>query len=110
MQTKLSQTALDTEKLAVQDRDSARLREVQVRDKIPAVLAILLTVGFFSVLSAMMFLPIETDARPIIDVLLGALGTAWISCITYYFGSSHGSQTKNMLWAGQLSRLESSRK
>ncbi len=72
-------------------------REVQIRDGVPALLATLLTLGFFGILSAMMFFPIEKEAIQVVDVMLGALGTAWISCITYYFGSSHGSQIKNQL-------------
>lgn len=97
LQTKMSQFALEKAKLAEQDRESARMREIQTRDKMPAFLATLLTFGFFGILTAIMFWPIEKEAREIINIMLGALGTAWISCITYYFGSSHGSQTKNLL-------------
>jgi hypothetical protein len=94
LQTKLSQIILDKTSLAINDRNSARQREMQVHDKIPSLLAILLTIGFFSVLFALLFFPMTNESSHIIGVMLGALGTAWISCITYYFGSSYGSQIK----------------
>ncbi len=97
LQTKLAEFTLDEKKLVIRDRANAREREVQTRDNVPALLATLLTLGFFGILSAMMFFPIEKEAGQVVDVMLGALGTAWISCITYYFGSSHGSQAKNQL-------------
>jgi hypothetical protein len=95
LQVKLAQLHLDTETSVAKDRDSARQREIQVHDKIPALLAILLTVGFFSILFAIIFFPMSQESSHIIDVMLGALGTAWVSCITYYFGSSYGSHIKN---------------
>ncbi len=67
------------------------------KDKVPALLALLLTLGFFSMIWLMMLCPIQNGSREILDVLLGSVGTAWVSCITYYFGSSHSSQLKTQL-------------
>lgn len=91
---KMEQLGIDEQKIATLDRDSARQREIQVQDKVPAILAMMVTVGFFGVLLTMTFYPIQPDAKGVIDVMLGALGTAWICCVNYYFGSSCGSKQK----------------
>jgi len=80
--------------LGLQDRDSARRRALACQDKVPAILAILMTLGFFATLGAMMFVPLQESAQGVMDVMLGSLGTAWISCIAYYFGASY-RQRKN---------------
>ncbi len=95
--TKMTELGIDEQKIAAMDRDSARQREMVTKDKIPAVLALLLTFGFFGVLTMMMLYPIQQGTQGVIEVMLGSLGTAWISVITYYFGSSYGSQIKTQL-------------
>jgi len=95
--TKMAELGIDEQKIAAMDRDSARQREMVTKDKIPAVLALLLTFGFFGVLAMMMLYPIQQGTQGVIEVMLGSLGTAWISVITYYFGSSYGSQIKTQL-------------
>ena len=95
--TKMAELGIDEQKIAAMDRDSARQREMVTKDKIPAVLALLLTFGFFGVLTMMMLYPIQQGTQGVIEVMLGSLGTAWISVITYYFGSSYGSQIKTQL-------------
>ena len=95
--TKMAELGIDEQKIAAMDRDSARQREMITKDKIPAALALLLTLGFFGVLTLMMLYPIQQSAQGVIDVMLGSLGTAWISVIGYYFGSSYGSQLKTQL-------------
>ena len=95
--TKMASLGIDEQKIAAMDRDSARKRQVSVKDTIPSVLAVMLTLGFFGILFAMMYYPIQAAAKSVIDIMLGSLGTAWISCITYYFGSSYGSQIKTQL-------------
>lgn len=98
---KMQELGIDEEKIAALDRDSARQREIQVKDNVPALLSVLVTLGFFGVLLTMIFYPIQSDAKDVLDVMLGALGTAWISCISYYFGSSYGSKLKTQIMAKQ---------
>jgi hypothetical protein len=84
----------ELERIAAGDRQSAREREIQVRDNTPKILAYLVTVGFFSVLGYMIVcgLPV-VGAEPLL-IMLGSLGTAWTAIIAYYYGSSNGSQMK----------------
>lgn len=76
------------------DRQSARSREVSVRDHTPKVLAYGVTVGFFGILSWMLRDGLPTEGRDAILIMLGALGGAWGSIVSYYFGSSSGSKAK----------------
>lgn len=92
---KMKELDISEEKLTYDDRDSARKREIAVKDWIPGTMAVLVTSGFFSVLSYMMTHHIPVEDRDTLNLMLGSLGTAWISIISYYFGSSMSSRTKD---------------
>ena len=90
------------EELAFKDRDSARNREIQVKDWTPRILAYSITVGFFGILIFMLRAKAvgagaDLPYRDVLNVMVGALGTAWISVVTYYFGSSAGSKAKDVM-------------
>ena len=83
--------------LQVSDMNSARQREIQVRDDTPRVLAYVTTGLFGAVLFYMMSFELPTGSERVIDVMLGSLGTAWLMSMSYYFGSSIGSDAKTSL-------------
>jgi hypothetical protein len=85
----------ELEQLAVNDRNSARQREMTVRDRIPAILAIGVTVGFFGILLYMLKAGLPNDGREPLLLMLGSLGAGWTSVMAYYFGSSAGSAKKD---------------
>ena len=87
---------LNFEKLAVEDRKSAREMQATTRSKMPPILASAVTVGFFGIVVMMFFNQIDSN-NPAILMMLGSLGTAWTGIIAYYFGSSAGSQAKTDL-------------
>jgi hypothetical protein len=87
------------EQLGNDDRNSARQREMTVKDVTPKLLALVVTLGFFGVLTFMLFQAVPKDSRDVLNIMLGSLGTAWISIIAYYFGSSSGSAQKTELLA-----------
>lgn len=84
---------------AAADRASARDMEIQTKSGLPGLLAILVTFGFFALLALCAFHDMPASSEKILDVMTGSLGTAWIMIITYYFGSSAGSDRKTELLA-----------
>lgn len=92
---KMRELDIDLERISNEDRDSARSREVSLRDWTPRVLAGLITVGYFGVLFWMLRFGLpNTGSSEALLVMLGALGTAWGGVVAYYFGSSAGSKEK----------------
>jgi hypothetical protein len=89
---------LNFEKLAVDDRKSAREMQATTRSMMPPILASAVTVGFFGIVVMMFFNQIDSN-NPAILMMLGSLGTAWTGIIAYYFGSSAGSQAKTEMMA-----------
>jgi hypothetical protein len=87
---------LNFEKLAVEDRKSAREMQAITRSWAPPILAGAVTIGFFVIMGLMFFNKVDSN-NPAILMMLGSLGTAWTGIIAYYFGSSAGSQDKTDL-------------
>jgi hypothetical protein len=89
--------AADLEKIAADDRASARGREMAIRDKTPAVGFYLLSVGFFALLSALITIPIPDSNKAVVFTLVGTLGTAWIGAVQYYYGTTRSSGVKDQM-------------
>jgi hypothetical protein len=106
MQAMGFQDAEELEKIAAQDRADARARQIQVKDKLPAVLAICVTAGFFAVLFLAFTKGVNDQSRDLANIMIGTLGTAWVAVITYYFGSSAGSAQKSELLATMEKRKQ----
>lgn len=85
----------DAERVYMEDRKSAREREIAVKDKTPAILAGVSFTGFFSILGLMMFVEIPPTAKDPLLIMLGALGAIVTGITQYYYGSSSGSAKKN---------------
>ena len=85
--------------LAVENTKDARAMQVSTRSLVPAVLAIMMTVGFLSILIGQMggWL-VPDDGQPVM-LQLGALNTAWAASIAYYFGTTFGSGSKTEMIA-----------
>ena len=93
LQKQAQELGLNFEKLAVEDRKSAREMQATTRSIVPPALAAIVTIGFFGILAMMMFGKVDGN-NPTILMMLGSLSTAWTGIIAYYFGSSAGSQAK----------------
>jgi len=92
---KLSDAGISYERIAADDRASARSREESVKDWTPRLLAFCITAGFFALLGVMTWHNIPIANQQMINIVVGSLGAAWLAVINYYFGSSAGSAKKD---------------
>lgn len=92
------------DKTAAGDRDSARRREMELKDKIPAHLAYMVIGGFFVVALAQLIAfigwpeqvtKIPSQAWVIIGNISGYLAAEAKSAAAYYFGTTSGSRAKD---------------
>jgi hypothetical protein len=86
-------------RLGNEDRESARNREIQVKDRTPKILAYIVTAGFFGMLVFMLFKPIPPENRDIVNIMLGVLGSTFGGIVGYYYGSTKGSEAKSAMLA-----------
>jgi hypothetical protein len=103
-QKRIEELGIDRERLSNEDRNSARQREIAVRDHTPKIMALLVTLGFFGVLAFMLTQPVPEQGREALLVMLGALGSAWGAIMNYYFGSSAGSKDKTEALSAAIKR------
>lgn len=88
---------IDKATLDINNTKSARDMQMVTKASTPAVLTYIITIGFFGILTYMMSSS-YSSSEPLL-VMLGSLATAWIACVNFWFGSSHGSAVKSELLA-----------
>lgn len=88
----LQQLAVTAEQNRLADVQNARARQTSnPKDYTPQFLAGGVTLGFFGALAAVMVAPLSNSVHDLLLVMIGALQSAWIAVISYYFGSSKDS-------------------
>jgi len=87
---------LNFEKLDVEDRKSARDMQSTTRSRTPDILSGVITIGFFGILIAMLMGYPKEGSQPLL-IMLGSLGTAWISVVAFWFGSTNSGQKKDVM-------------
>lgn len=97
---KLDQQETERQRLDVEDRISARMRETEVKDKVPSRLAYII-IGSFVCLSAFIIghpyvsdKTLDTGMIGMIGTIIGYLSAKAEQVSSYYFGSSRGSDHK----------------
>ena len=93
LKTRMAELGIDAEKLAAEDRASARAMQIKTGSHVPAVLGLTITVGFFGILVALMTGVLKLWDNAGLQMLLGSLGTSWGMVVSYYFGASHKPPT-----------------
>lgn len=86
--------------LEVQDRQGARDMQTATRSRIPPTLALLIVLCWAGVQGFLFTHIIDPSMRELIARVLGTLDGALMLVLSFYFGSSHGSQQKTELMAG----------
>jgi hypothetical protein len=100
----LRQNQIDLEKIASDDRSSARNLLIQTKSFVPAVLSIGVTIGYFSILTLMLRGELKVGDSQALLLMLGGLGSAWGAVMQYWFGSSAGSATKDVTIQAQAAK------
>lgn len=89
----------DLEAIAASDRKSARDMQIAIRSKMPAILSVLVTVGYFGILTGMMTKTLQLADSQALLLMLGSLTTAWGMVMAFWFGTTRASEVKTELLA-----------
>lgn len=96
---------VEEEKARLADVQNARLREMNItattgqRDINLYVLAWTVIIGFFALMTLLIFRPLPPGAEGYVNQLFGTLGTGFGLVLGYFFGSSKSSSDKTALLA-----------
>ncbi len=102
----LRQASVEERRIDAADRANARARQIEMRDWMPSALGVLIILGFFVVLGAMVSQKLPPGAKTEFSIMLGALATMTASVVNYFFGSSAGSKEKTRLMARLPERFD----
>lgn len=87
------------EELSVQNTQGARDMQVATRSWVPSALAIIITVGYLGILIGLMKGVLVVADNQVLLVLVGALATGFGTVLNFFLGSSHSSQSKDVMLA-----------
>jgi hypothetical protein len=92
----------ELEKMIEEDVANARQREVEMakagaKDNTPKALAACITLGFFVTLWVVFIHGVPPATHDLAIGMVNVLGTAWVCVVSYYFGSSSGSDKKTQI-------------
>ena len=88
---------IDLAQIDAGDRDSARKREIALKDSTPTILAGVVCFGFFGTLIGLLLYGLPSKGQDAVLILLGALSAAFTAIVNYYYGSSSGSKAKEQI-------------
>ena len=98
LQAKAQELGLNFEKLATDDRKSAREMQISTRSFVPALLSILIVVAWALVQYFLLTHIIAQEMRELVARVLGTLDGALMLVLGFYFGGIHNaSETNQML-------------
>jgi hypothetical protein len=92
---------IDLERLAYDDAASARHREIELKDKMPGAIAIILFILFGATMLGLFSMEVPDGNKAIVYSLVGSLGTMTVTAAAYYHGTTRGSARKD----GVISRM-----
>ena len=96
----LESNKIDLERVAAEDRGSARDMQKVTHSVMPAVLTLLITCGFFGVLGWMLYDSTVENSPPLL-VMLGSLGATWTGACAFWFGTTSSSREKTAMLAAK---------
>jgi hypothetical protein len=97
LQSKAQELGLNFEKLAVDDRKSARDMQVSTKSFVPALLSILVVCAWALIQYFLLTHVIAQEMRELVARVLGTLDGALMLVLSFYFGGSSDSQDKDAM-------------
>lgn len=84
--------------------EGARDRQIRLQDNTNTVLGIGTSIAFFAIIGVLIFFGthVEDGIKELLFTLLGVVSTGWANVMSYYFGTSAGSQQKTQAIASAL--------
>ena len=105
---KIAMEAQQTERMRIDkdDRNSARDREKAVKDSVPARLASVTIIGFFATVGYVLSgqVNLTGEAGILIGTIVGYVSAKADQVLSYYFGSTSSSKTKDATINGMLAK------
>lgn len=95
----LAQNEITLAQLEVTNTQGAREMQMAVKSKTPDILAVIIVTGFFGILITMMMGLLTVTDQQALLILLGSLSAGFGAVLNFFFGSSRGSQNKDVLLA-----------
>ena len=97
LKARAQEMGLDFEKLAVADRASARQMQMTTGSFVPPLLSVLVVVAWTTIQYFLLTHVIDPSMRELVARVLGTLDGALMLVLSFYFGSSSGSQAKDQM-------------
>lgn len=98
-QAQMEAAGIDLARIDAEDRDSARQRQVQMKDHTPSVLGVIILTGFFGILAYILRFGLPDVGGEVLLIMIGALGAMTTQVGNFFFGSSSGSKSKDAMIA-----------
>jgi hypothetical protein len=94
LKTRMAELGIDAEKLAAEDRASARTMQTSTGSWVPPVLACVVTGGFFGILIGLLTGDLKLWESTTLSLLIGSLSTAFSAVLAFYYGASFKPPSK----------------
>ena len=103
---RIAELGIDLERIHSEDRNSARNRQVQLKDQVPNVLAFVVIVGFFATVGYVFSgnIMLVGEQGILVGTIIGYVSAKADQVLSYFFGSSSGSDKKNQIMADMQKR------
>jgi len=112
IEIKFKKLEMDLEAKYLEDKQSAREMQMKTRSKVPGILTIIFTLGYFLLTTFMLNFVMQmvevemTDFQIMfVSSIFGAFNAIMVQIISFYFGSSNGSEEQGALVANRFNGL-----
>jgi hypothetical protein len=94
LKLKMAELGIDAERLAAEDRDSARKMQTATGSWVPPALAVTLTICYLTIICLLLTGDMKLWSDPTLTLLLGGLTSGFTAVLGFYFGAAHQPDKK----------------